>query len=296
MQKFSQERRDEIYRAITLHRARYNMTLNELRADIYNETGERIDDSTMKRFLSRSKKTSEKNMLTLHLYAEAIPDLDPVYALGDGFAGFFELPETYAERKKYMVEMAALYEGRYRVWDVTSGTVDPDMPNAALWLTSQPGSAFLLAKESGVGRREDGAWWRAYEGIAIPRNNELTVFLKEVPVDHEKIYMLRCVTEEDSPGEGDGSALYGNAMQKRLMGDREADPKGPLADFMRILMRKDKPLTDEELDALEDDEVEEGEWVTLPEVDGFAEIVWQPNDKDEGGEKETNKDRPDQQD
>lgn len=274
--KFTDMRRDEIYRAVTLRRAIYNMTLEELLADMTDRVGQALEESTMKRFLNRSRKTSEQNMMILHLYAESLPEIDPVYALGDGFAEFFELPQAFAERKAYMARMADQYAGTYDIWDITRGEVDPDVHDAILDLTTQAGSAFLLAKESGMGMREDGTWWRSYEGIAVPREDELTVFLKEVPVQHEKIYMLRCVTDEESKGEDGGRALYGNAMQKRLEGDRAAEPQGPMADFFRILMRKRKELSDEEWERLKDAaeaEAEEREQAEIPiEDDGFEEI------------------------
>lgn len=219
-----------------------------------------IDRRTLERFLKKEKRTADATVALYHQYVESLPEPDPVYDLGDAIAEFFELPADFAERRAHIAHMQEHYPGRYKVWDITAGTA-PDEPAAELRLTAVPHSPFLAADDL-VDRQGIPI---VFEGIAIPRGDDLFILLREFVTGDERIYMLRRV-HENVPGWQSLSAYFGNVAEKKTARERERNPQHDLVTTRRILVSNVDPETH-----IRDDGVEEPEYIEAEVLDGANE-------------------------
>jgi len=229
---------DKIRRDLIARKEKFGMSDAKLRDDIHRQLKYEIEDElqldrkTLERFLKNIGTTNPATVGIYKHYIESIPDPDPAYELGDAFADYFGLPESAKERRAYMDRMAEMYEGRYNVWDATDGTPNEHHPDWRLIIKSQPYTSFLHATEDETGMQRSRA---PFKGIVIPREKELTIFMKEEMVDHEKIYVLRLVDPEERSSPNPPTAFFGNVMEKKLAVERENEPKEDLTRHFKVL-------------------------------------------------------------
>lgn len=262
--EFSDNKRSEIRRDLLRQKEKFELSYAGLTEEIRRETEDankeelHLDSKTLERFLKNLKKTDEITVGIYNQYIESLPEPDPTYELGDAFADFFGLPESAKERRAYMDRMVEMYEGTYHVWDVTDNTVDENEPDWELDIRAEPYTAFLRAKEK-VCRNMDRAMYDGvflpieFEGIVIPRENELTIFMKELYVDHEKIYVLRFVEPEERSDPNAPTAFFGNVMEKKSLREREKYPKEDLTRHYKVIAQK--IVEDDEYGEFDDDNI-----------------------------------------
>jgi hypothetical protein len=244
--RFSEPERDHIRSVLIRQKRQFGLSDDGLIEDISRQLNYELEDKlqldrkTLERFLKNEKRTADVTVGIYKQYVESLPEPDPTYELGDAFADFFGLPDSAKERRAYMDRMVERYEGTYDVWDVTDGTVDKNKPDWSLKIKSEPHTSFLHAKEKICEIMDraifDGIFIQLeFEGIVVPRENELTIFMKEMYVDHEKIYVLRLVEPSERSDPNAPTAFFGNVMEKKSLREREKHPKEDLTRHYKVL-------------------------------------------------------------
>lgn len=264
--RFSEEQRERIRRGLGLHMRAFGLSPEKLAYEMIDALGlsyDGIDRRTLERFLKKEKRTGDATVALYHQFVESLPEPDPVFELGDAIAEFFSLPTDFAERRSHIARMQERYAGEFDVFDITEET-HPDEPAAKLRLTSVPHSPFLIARDEVI--RETGddppRRYRTYfDGLAVPREQELFILLKEFVTGDERIYLLRSVAADEAPGWAALSAFFGNVIEKKAAWARERNPAANPSEFRRILLQNRDPARhtppEDEPDAEEDSDVVE---------------------------------------
>jgi hypothetical protein len=276
-ERFSQVQRAAIRRALQRYKDDYKLGREKLAKAIEERLGLdalTIDDRTLERFLKDSKETLDATIAYYKQFAESLDDPEPIYDLGDAIADFYELPEGFAERKAHMQRMRERHLGRYEVWDF-GGEQAPSEPLAELRIKEVPHSPFFEADEVFNGRKDDPSgrdFPTAFEGLCLPRGDDLLILLKELGSWHEKFYIMRAIKPDDVAVWHDVYGYIGNVVDKRL--NSHPDPEGNMASFYRVHFQRilpddhvyselhGKPTSEEpeyvEAEDVEDEEISKG--------------------------------------
>lgn len=227
--RFSATERDAIRRALKRYKEELDIGFDKLRRHIAKLTGVPeidIDRRTLSRFVNGEHGTRDTTVGIYKQFVESLPEPDPIYDLGDAMSDFFGLPRTRKDRADFMEKMGELYLGEYRLFGkIPDGSVNT-IPYGDLKIIADPLSAYFRAEEWTENRfhrpddeREDvnpGTEWTWREGIAIPRESDLLIMLREVGSDDQKIYLLKHWQPDtpDKDGNPQDPMLGGYALER----------------------------------------------------------------------------------